>query len=74
MNKVTDEMTPLYIVFGGEMKDCASSTFVNEQDIDIKGFYSDRDTAYSVWKGASQQSVDNAMMRYFLVELTDKLT
>ena len=37
--------------------------------MDIVGMYPDYASAYAAWKGKAQGSVDNALMRYFIVHL-----
>ena len=38
-------------------------------DLDIVGIYPSYATAYDAWKDASQRTVDNASMRYFVVHM-----
>ena len=59
----------LHLVFGGELVDPQRSEFRNVDDIDIVGIFPDYQTAYDAWKQASQRSVDNAHMRYFIAHL-----
>jgi hypothetical protein len=59
----------LHLVFGGELKALDSHEFRDLESLDIVGIYPDYDSAYVAWKGAAQRSVDNAMMRYFIVHL-----
>jgi hypothetical protein len=59
----------LHLVFGGELKTLDSHEFRDLESLDIVGIYPDYDSAYVAWKGAAQRSVDNAMMRYFIVHL-----
>lgn len=59
----------LHLVFGGELTDLGSVEFANLDEIDIVGIYPDYASAYDVWKGAAQRSVDNAHMRYFIVHM-----
>jgi hypothetical protein len=59
----------LHLVFGGELKDLEKHEFCDLGGIDIVGIFPDYQSAYAAWKGAAQRSVDNAMMRYFIVHL-----
>lgn len=57
---------PLYMVIGGELEDLSGTEFRNKDNLHIVGVF-DYDTAQKRWRGAAQQTVDNALMRYFIV-------
>lgn len=59
----------LHLVFGGELEDPSRSKFRNIDEVEVVGLYSDYDSAYSAWKDASQRSVDNALVRYYIAKL-----
>ena len=59
----------LHLVLGGELEDLKEITFKDLSKVDIVGVYPDYASAYAVWKGKAQQTVDNAEMRYFVVHL-----
>jgi hypothetical protein len=59
----------LHLVFGGELTSVDSVTFADLSRLDIVGIYPNYRTAYEAWKGRAQQTVDNALMRYFIVHL-----
>ncbi len=59
----------LHLVFGGELKNLATSEFKNLDKLDIVGIYPDYASAYAAWKAKAQHTVDNAEMRYFIVHL-----
>ena len=59
----------LHLVFGGELTALGSHEFRDLQKIDVVGVYPNYASAYAAWKGKTQQTVDNAMMRYFIVHL-----
>ena len=59
----------LHLVFGGELEDPARSKFKNVNDVDLVGLFPDYESAYDAWKEASQKSVDNALVRYFIARL-----
>jgi uncharacterized protein DUF4170 len=59
----------LHLVFGGELTDLANVQFKDLDKLDIVGIYPNYATAYTAWKAKSQQTVDNAHMRYFIVHM-----
>ena len=59
----------LHLVFGGELKDLAEVEFRDLDKLDIVGIFPNYATAYTAWKAKSQQTVDNAHMRYFIVHM-----
>ena len=59
----------LHLVFGGELVELGSHQFRDLQKLDIVGIYPNYTSAYAAWKAKAQQTVDNAMMRYFIVHL-----
>lgn len=59
----------LHLVFGGELKTLHSNEFREPDSLDVVGIFPDYPSAYAAWKSAAQRSVDNAMMRYFVVPL-----
>ena len=59
----------LHLVFGGELERLDAISFKNTEDLHIVGIYPDYASACSAWKAASQRSVDNARMRYFIVHM-----
>jgi hypothetical protein len=59
----------LHLVFGGELVQLGSTEFRNLERLDIVGVYPNYAAAYAAWKAKAQQTVDNALMRYFIVHL-----
>lgn len=59
----------LHLVLGGELTDLEGATFRDLDKVDIVGVYPNYASAYAVWRARSQQTVDNAHMRYFIVHL-----
>jgi hypothetical protein len=59
----------LHLVFGGELTRLDGTEFRDLQKLDIVGIYPNYATAYAAWRAKAQQSVDNALMRYFIVHL-----
>jgi len=59
----------LHLVFGGELKSLDSHEFKDITKLDIVGVYPHYASARAAWQGKAQATVDNAMMRYFVVHL-----
>jgi hypothetical protein len=59
----------LHLVFGGELKSLDSTEFKDVKDLHVVGIYPNYARAYDAWKDAAQRSVDNAMMRYYIVHM-----
>jgi hypothetical protein len=59
----------LHLVFGGELVDLQGIEFRDLTALDIVGIYPNYAEALVAWKAASQKSVDNAAMRYFIVHM-----
>lgn len=59
----------LHLVFGGELKSVDSIEFRDVTALHIVGIYPNYAEAYDAWKSASQRTVDNALMRYFIVHM-----
>jgi Domain of unknown function (DUF4170) len=59
----------LHLVFGGELISLDCHEFRDLSKVDVVGVYPNYETALAAWKGAAQRTVDNAMMRYFVVHL-----
>ena len=65
----TESKQLLHLVFGGELESLGSVEFKDLQRLDIVGIYPNYATAYAAWKGRAQRTVDNALMRYFIVHM-----
>jgi hypothetical protein len=61
----------LHLVFGGELDRIDGVHFRDVAGLDIIGIYPSLAQAQTAWKGAAQRTVDNALMRYFIVDLRD---
>jgi len=59
----------LHLVFGGELTNLNENEFKDLSKVDIVGIYPNYATAYAAWKAKAQQTVDNALMRYFIVHM-----
>jgi hypothetical protein len=59
----------LHLVLGGELADLDHVTFKDLDQVDIVGVFPNYTSAHAAWRAKSQQTVDNAQMRYFIVHL-----
>lgn len=57
----------LHIVIGGELKDLGGTEFRDLSKVDLVGAFGTYDEARRVWKAKAQATVDNALMRYFII-------
>ena len=57
----------LHLVIGGELKDVTGIEFRDLSKIDLVGAYASYDDAYRAWQAKAQSTVDNALMRYFII-------
>jgi len=64
---------PLYLVFGGELVDLHGLAFRDPTKIDLVGLFLDHASALAAWKAKAHSSVDNAHMRYFVVDVHSQL-
>ena len=69
MTDATNPKQLLHMVFGGELKSLDSVEFKDLEKLDMVGVYPNYATAYAAWKGQAQKTVDNALMRYFIVHM-----
>jgi len=68
----TSDKTPkqlLHLVLGGELIDINGTEFRDLEKVEIVGVYPSYAAAYAAWRAKAQQTVDNALMRYFIVHL-----
>jgi len=57
----------LHFVIGGELKEIGGTEFRDIDKIEFVGAYPDYAAARVAWKTKAQATVDNAMMRYFII-------
>ena len=57
----------LHLVFGGEMKSLGGTEFRDLTQIDFVGAFPNYESARVAWKSKAQSTVDNALMRYFII-------
>ncbi len=59
----------LHLVFGGELISLTGAEFKDPKAIDVVGIYPNYAAAHAAWRARAQKTVDNAMVRYFIVHL-----
>jgi myo-inositol-1(or 4)-monophosphatase len=57
----------LHLVIGGELKDVAGIEFKDLTKVDLVGAYASYGDAHRAWRAKAQETVDNALMRYFII-------
>ena len=57
----------LHLVIGGELADFEHVTFRDPSKIDFVGAYASYEEAVTAWRAKAQATVDNALMRYFVI-------
>jgi hypothetical protein len=63
------EDQPLFLVMGGEVADPMGARFADPARIDLRGVFASYEEAFAVWRGAAQETVDNALVKYVIVRL-----
>jgi hypothetical protein len=64
-----EETPTLFVVYGGRVDDPTAERFIDLSTLDIRGIFESYDAAFSAWRGASQQHVDNAFIKYVIKRL-----
>ena len=65
----------MYIVLGGELKSLEGPlAFRDPSTVEFVGAYAAYDDAVRAWRGRAQQTVDNALARYFIIDAAKMLT
>ena len=57
----------LHLVIGGELKSVDSTEFRDLTRVDLVGAYPNYAEAHKAWRAKAQSTVDNALMRYFII-------
>ncbi len=57
----------LHLVIGGELNDLDGTTFKDLSKIEFVGAYPNNAEAVRAWRAKAQSTVDNALMRYFVI-------
>lgn len=64
---MTDPRQLLHLVIGGELKEVGGTEFRDLSRIEFVGAYPNYEAAKQAWKSKAQSTVDNALMRYFVI-------
>ncbi|HEY5070950.1 MAG TPA: DUF4170 domain-containing protein [Caulobacteraceae bacterium] len=57
----------LHLVIGGELEEVSGTRFRDPSKIDLVGAYASYAEAYLAWRARAQATVDNALVRYFII-------
>jgi hypothetical protein len=57
----------LHLVIGGELADLEHNTFRDLKKVDLVGAFGSYGEALAAWRAKAQSTVDNALMRYFII-------
>ena len=57
----------LHLVIGGELADLEDVAFKDPGKVEFVGAYPNYQEALKAWRGKAQATVDNALMRYFII-------
>ena len=57
----------LHLVIGGELASLDGTDFADLSKVEFVGAFPNYRAAYDAWKAASQRTVDNARMRFFII-------
>ena len=58
----------LHLVIGGELKSLQGNPeFRDLSRVDLVGAFPDYQSALRAWRAKAQETVDNALMRYFII-------
>ena len=57
----------LHLVIGGELRHLDAPVFRDLAKVEFVGAYGSYDEAKKAWKARAQATVDNALMRYFIL-------
>jgi hypothetical protein len=57
----------LHLVIGGVLQDVEHVTFKDLSKVQFVGAFPNYQEALSAWRAAAQATVDNALMRYFII-------
>ena len=57
----------LHLVIGGELTDLGGTTFKDLTKVEFVGAYPNNAEAVRAWRAKAQSTVDNALMRYFVI-------
>ncbi|MCZ2203338.1 DUF4170 domain-containing protein [Bartonella sp. A05] len=69
MIEANEKKQLLHLVFGGELKNLNGNQFKDLNALDVVGIFPDYQSAQEAWRAKAQSSVDNALQRYYIVNL-----
>ncbi len=64
-------MQYLFLVVGGELESLEDVRFRDPEHLHFVGAFATREEATQAWRANAYQTVDNALMRYFVLTLHD---
>jgi hypothetical protein len=64
---MSDSAQLLHIVIGGELKSLGTKEFRDLSKVEFVGAYPNHAEAHMAWKARAQATVDNALMRFFII-------
>ena len=62
-----------FLVMGGELKAVGKPEFAAPDKLHVVGVFADGDAAHAAWSAAARATIDDAQMRYFLLDLSTLL-
>jgi hypothetical protein len=57
----------LHLVIGGELKEVGGQEFRDPSKVEFVGAFPTYESARIAWKARAQATVDNALMRFFII-------
>ena len=66
---ITPSRQLLHLVFGGELTHVGGTEFADPSKLHVVGIYPNYAEAHKAWSGAARATIDDAMVRYFIVHL-----
>ena len=67
MSTTTYDRQLLHIVIGGELKSVEGVEFRDLAKVELVGAYPNYAEAHKAWRARAQATVDNALMRFFII-------
>ena len=67
MSATTYDRQLLHIVIGGELKNLEGVEFRDLSKVELVGAYPNYAEAHKAWRARAQATVDNALMRFFII-------
>jgi hypothetical protein len=70
---MTQTTQRLHLVFGGELTHVGGHEFADPSKLHVVGIFPDLEEARKAWSAIARATIDDAQMRYFVVELSELL-